>query len=115
MKDDVPIEILIQEAFQASHEIYCDFCESDFFESFPGLNNQEKILKHYIHTLSCLAAQQVEGELITSAMTEKFLETVQGFRLCIQDVLNLLKKTQQSLAQKEEAFAAYGKISRWCA
>ncbi|MGL5784446.1 MAG: hypothetical protein ACRCYZ_03125 [Alphaproteobacteria bacterium] len=107
------IAVLIQEALQASHEVYCDFRESAFFDSFPALNTQEETLKRHLHTLSCLAAQQAEGEPIPSGVAERFLEAVQGFRLCVQDILNLLHEIQRSLGKKEEAFEAYGKISQW--
>ncbi|MGL5719710.1 MAG: hypothetical protein ACRCYP_02800 [Alphaproteobacteria bacterium] len=113
MEEAEPIGLLIQEALQASHEVYYDFRESDFFNSFPALKKQEETLKHYIHTLSRIAAQEVEGEPITPGTTEKLLEMVQGFRLCVQDMLNLLQETQLSLTRKEEAFEAYGKISQW--
>ncbi|MGL4426776.1 MAG: hypothetical protein ACRCUQ_03380 [Alphaproteobacteria bacterium] len=107
------IGVLIQEALQASHEVYCDFRESDFFDSFPALKKQEEILKHYIYTLSRIAAQQVEGEPIPPGTTEKLLEMVQGFRLCVQDMLDLLQETQLFLTRKEGAFEAYGKTSQW--
>jgi hypothetical protein len=113
MEDADHFNVLLQEALQTSYEIYCNFLESAFFTSFPGLEKEEIMLKHYLHTLSCFAAQQAEGEPLAPGMAERILETIQAFRPCAQDILNLLQEVQSAFSRKEEAFATYGKISKW--